>query len=102
MGSEMCIRDRRNRPFVESQDAYAWALMANGRPADALAWAEKATSTGMRNALFHFHKGMIENALGRTDAARADLTTALAINQYFSPRLAPVARAALATLGGPR
>jgi tetratricopeptide (TPR) repeat protein len=92
----------RNRPFVEAQDAYAWALMADGRPAEALPWAEKATSTGMRNALFHFHKGMIESALGRADAARADLTTALAINPHFSPRLAPIARAALLTLGGPR
>jgi tetratricopeptide (TPR) repeat protein len=85
----------RTRPFVEMQDAYAWALMANGRPAEALTWAEKATSTGMRNALFSFHKGMIESALVRTDAARADLTQALTINPHFSPRLAPIARATL-------
>ena len=92
----------RIRPFVETQDAYAWALMANGRPDEALTWAEKATSTGMRNALFSFHKGMIENALGRTEAARADLTAALTINPYFSPRLAPIARVTLATLGAAR
>ena len=92
----------RTRPFVEMQDAYAWALMANGRAAEALTWAEKATSTGMRNALFFFHKGMIENSLGRTGAARADLTTVLTINPHFSPRLAPIARATLATLDGPR
>ena len=31
----------RTRPFVEMQDAYAWALMANGRAAEALTWAER-------------------------------------------------------------
>lgn len=91
----------RVRPSAEMQDAYAWALFANGRDVESLAWAEKAASTGMRNALFSFHKGMIENSLGRRAAARADLTAALAINPYFSPRLVPIAHATLATLGGP-
>jgi hypothetical protein len=45
---------------------------------------------------------MVENSLGRRDAARTDLTAALVINPYFSPRLVPIARATLTTLGGPR
>jgi len=87
------------RPFLEMDDAYAWALHVNGLDAEALSWSNKATATGMRNALFAFHKGMIENALGQTEVARTDLTAALAINPHFNPLQVPVARA---TLGGPR
>lgn len=92
----------KTRPSVEMQDAYAWALLANGQGEQALTWSQKATSTGMRNALFSFHKGMIENSLGWPAAARTDLTAALTINPYFNPRLARVARATLATFAGPR
>ncbi len=90
------------RPFLEMDDAYAWALHVNHRDTEALAWANKAAATGMRNALFAFHEGMIENTLGDTAAARADLTAALAINPHFNPLHAPEAHAALTTLGGPR
>ncbi len=88
------------RPFVEMQDAYAWALHAAGRDAEALTWADKAASTGMRNALFFFHRGAILAALGRDAQARVDLTTALEINPYFSPRQVPVARQLLTRVGG--
>ena len=90
------------RPFLEMDDAYAWALHVNHRDAEALTWVNKATATGMRNALFAFHKGMIEKALGDTAAARTDLAAALAINPHFNPLHAPEAQAALAALGGPR
>lgn len=89
----------RIRPFLEMDDAYAWALHVNGRDVEALTWSAKATATGMRNALFHFHKGMIEFSLGQKDAARADLTQALAINPHFNPLKVPVATATLAKLG---
>jgi hypothetical protein len=65
--------------------AYAWALHKNGRDAEALDYAREATSTGMRNALFSFHRGMIEAALGQNNAARTDLTGALAVNPHFNP-----------------
>ena len=58
-------------PTPAAQDAYAWALMANGRAAEALTWSDKATSAGARNALFAFHSGMIESSLGRDGAARS-------------------------------
>ena len=92
----------RIRPFLEMDDAYAWALHVNGRDAEALTWSNKALATGMRNALFHFHRGMIEILLGQQDAARADLTTALSINPQFNPLQVPVAKATLAKLGGAR
>jgi hypothetical protein len=55
-------------PTPAAQDAYAWALMANGRAADARDWSDKATFRGRANALFAFHRGMIESSLGRDGA----------------------------------
>ena len=89
-------------PTPAAQDAYAWALMANGRAAEALTWSDKATSAGARNALFAFHRGMIESSLGRDGAAIDDLATALRTNPWFSPRLAPLARVTLTALSGPQ
>jgi tetratricopeptide (TPR) repeat protein len=88
------------RPFVEMDDAYAWALHKNGHDAAALVYARKATGLGMRCALFYFHRGMIEAALGQNAAARADLTDALRINPWFNPLQAPVAHTELARLAG--
>ncbi|MDI5964459.1 tetratricopeptide repeat protein [Streptantibioticus silvisoli] len=86
----------RSRPFLETYDALAWALHANGRDGEALTADDRALAQGTRNALFHYHRGMIEHALGDAAAARSDLTAALAINPHFSPLYAPSARAALA------
>lgn len=90
---------RRRSIFVE--DAYAWALHSAGRDAEALVHAHKAQRLGMRNALFAYHRGMIEKSLGLTAQARASLASALKTNPYFSPLGAPKAKAALAALGGP-
>jgi tetratricopeptide (TPR) repeat protein len=90
----------RTGPTPAAQDAYAWALMANGRAAEAVTWSDKATSAGARNALFAFHRGMIESSLGRDGAAIDDLATALRTNPWFSPRLAPLARVTLTALSG--
>ncbi|GAA1232048.1 tetratricopeptide repeat protein [Kitasatospora nipponensis] len=89
----------RTRPFLEMHDAYAWALHASGRDTEALEQSRQATALGMRNALFHYHQGMIEKSLGHRDAARTELDQALAINEHFSPIHAPLAHAALAQLG---
>jgi tetratricopeptide (TPR) repeat protein len=89
------------RPFLEMDDAYAWALHVNHRDADALTWSGKAMATGMANALFAYHRGMIEKSLGQKAAARHDLSQAQALNPAFNPLQAPIARRALAELGGP-
>lgn len=89
------------RPFTEMDDAYAWALHKNGQNTQALAWTRKAAALGTRSALFAYHQGMIESALGLTPAARRDLTEALRTNPWFNPLQAPVARAELTRLGGP-
>ncbi|MFD8960283.1 tetratricopeptide repeat protein [Streptomyces anulatus] len=67
----------RTRPFVAVQDAYAWALHRAGRDAEALVQADRALATGMRSALFHYHRAAIHHALGDSEAARRDLTRAL-------------------------
>lgn len=90
----------RRRQSVHVQDAYAWALHSAGRDKEALTYARQAQKLGMRNALFAYHRGIIEQSLGMNTQARASLTEALKINPHFSPLQAPKARAALAVLGG--
>jgi tetratricopeptide (TPR) repeat protein len=90
------------RQNVDSQDALAWALHSAGRDAEALPHAQAATSIGGDNALFLYHRGEMEAALGLTDRARASLAAALDTNPYFSPRYAGAARAQLDHLGGHR
>ncbi|CAN5132240.1 tetratricopeptide repeat protein [soil metagenome] len=90
------------RQNVDSADALAWALHSAGRDAEALPYAEEATSIGGRNASFLYHRGVIEAALGDDDAAREHLEAALDTNPYFSPLHAPKAKEALDALGGPR
>lgn len=89
------------RPFIEMDDALAWALHVNHRDTDALAYEQRAMALGTRNALFRFHLGMIDLALGDRAAARTALTAALALNPHFNPLLAPEAQKTLASLGGP-
>jgi tetratricopeptide (TPR) repeat protein len=90
----------RTRPFVEMDDAYAWALHVNGRDAEALSWSQKALVLGTRSALFHYHAGMIRLALGNGGGARSELSQALSINPHFHPLWAPAAQRSLEQLGG--
>jgi tetratricopeptide (TPR) repeat protein len=85
------------RQSVNVADALAWALHASGDDRQALGYSRLALRLGTRNALFYFHKGMIERSLGQTAAARRDLATALGINPHFSTLWAPVAVKAMAT-----
>jgi len=89
------------RQNVDSSDAMGWALYSAGRYAEALPFAISATSIGGTNALFVYHRGMIESALGMEDQARDSLSLALETNPYFSPLHQDEAQAALAALGGP-
>ncbi|MGV9271548.1 tetratricopeptide repeat protein [Kitasatospora sp. NPDC003701] len=88
--------DRRHNALVA--DALAWALHQQGADEEGLVLAEEAGRHGWKNALFLYHRGEIERALGRTEAARTHLTEALAIDPWFSPLHAPRARAGLAAL----
>jgi len=87
------------RPGIYGHDTLAWALYQAG-DVDA-AWSEiqQALQLGTRDALLHYHAGMIAYALDDTAAARMHLETALAINPHFSILHAAAARETLASLG---
>ncbi|MFB7507584.1 tetratricopeptide repeat protein [Streptomyces broussonetiae] len=83
------------RHTVHTADALAWALHVNGCDQEALSYARQATATGYRNAVFRYHRGMIELATGHRAAGRASLASALELNPGFSPLGAAQARTAL-------
>jgi tetratricopeptide (TPR) repeat protein len=86
------------QPSIEAADSLGWALHKAKQDAQALPYARKALAMGTHNALFQFHVGMIEAALGQRATARTDIAAALHTNPYFSLVLVPLARAALAAL----
>ncbi|MFE5394744.1 tetratricopeptide repeat protein [Streptomyces sp. NPDC056568] len=93
------------QPGTAVADALGWALHRTGEDEEALEFAVIATDGeqggGVRSALYAFHRGVIERALGRYGPARRHLGEALTINPYFSPLGAPEAERALAELGEP-
>lgn len=90
---------RRGHRSMRVSDALGWALFRAGEPGKALPYAKRATEQGMRSALFSYHQGEIERALGMDGPARRHLEEALRTNPRFSPLLAPKAREALDALG---
>jgi tetratricopeptide (TPR) repeat protein len=88
------------RRSIHVADALAWTLYASGSHDEALTYANEALQLGTRNPLFHFHRAMIERALGRDAAARRDLAAALDINPHFSILWSREAAGVLASLGG--
>lgn len=65
-------------------DALGWALHRAGRDTEALAFARRAERTGWKNAQFRYHRGAIEQALGRPEGAR-HLREAVALNPHRAP-----------------
>lgn len=88
-----------NQKSIEAADALAWALHVNDKDESALRYARKAGRLGTKSALFAYHRGMIERSLDMRAAADRSLRRALELNPYFSPLLAPRAKAALRGLG---
>jgi cytochrome c-type biogenesis protein CcmH/NrfG len=82
-------------PSIHAEDVLAWGLFKNGRCAEARARSIHALRLGTRDALMHFHRGMIESCSGDRPAGRAFLARALALNPHFSLLHAPTAREAL-------
>ena len=80
------------RPSIDAADALAWALVRNGRCAEALTYSRRALRLGTLDALKLFHRGMAERCAGRPAEARRTFRRALALNPYFSLRFAPVAK----------
>ncbi|WP_338899120.1 tetratricopeptide repeat protein [Streptomyces sp. TG1A-60] len=88
----------KRRETVHTADALAWALHVNGRDAEALPYARRATATGYQDATFLYHRGMVEYAAGDERDARTSLRAALDLNPGFSPLGAAQARRTLKAL----
>ncbi|MFF5374756.1 tetratricopeptide repeat protein [[Kitasatospora] papulosa] len=82
-------------------DTLAWSLHRAGRSEEAMQYADQAVGTGVRNASYAYHLGVIESSLGQDGPARGHLEEALRTNPDFSPLAAPLAREALDALGDP-
>jgi len=90
--AEQELADRRD---VYGYDADAWALLANGRAADADAAMTKALALGTRDAMLLYHAGEIALAMGDSTKARDLLQQSLAIRGALDPLSASKARATL-------
>jgi tetratricopeptide (TPR) repeat protein len=86
------------RRDVYTWDALAWTLYKNGKLAEAAKASQKAMQFGTRDALLHFHAGMISDAIGHREQARGELEKALQINPHFHLIYANMARQTLLTL----
>ena len=73
-------------PSVGAADAVAWGLYRSGHCAEARGWALKAGRLGTKEALFAFHRGMIERCLGADSVARAQFRRAIQLDPNFSLR----------------
>jgi Flp pilus assembly protein TadD len=92
---QLARRGRAARPSIYGDDALAWALARAGRCEQALPLAKRALRLGTKDPLLFFHRGYAEACAGNRRKMRAWYTRALALNPEFSPRWAPVARAAV-------
>lgn len=81
-----------------TQDAYAWALHAAGRDAEAMPIARQSVRLGLKSPTLYYRLGVIEAAAGDPATAKQSLEQALALNPSFSPLHAPRAKALLESL----
>lgn len=95
-------RDLQERQDIHSNETLAWALYKNGRAAEAADAMKQAMKLGTQDAEMFYHAGLIEQALGNTEAARERLQKALRINPYFSFAGSDYARQVLREIDGLR
>jgi tetratricopeptide (TPR) repeat protein len=81
---DLALAELESRQDIYGYDAAAWAHYKNGNFGEAQTLMEQAMALGTRDARLYYHAGMIEHALGNTQAARSLLEEALAINPHFS------------------
>jgi len=83
---------RGNRPSIYGDDVLAWALVRNGRCAEARVYSKRSLRLGTKDANLYFHRAMIERCLGRHADAATWFTRALETNPSFSLIWAETAR----------
>jgi tetratricopeptide (TPR) repeat protein len=88
------------RKDVYGHDALAWVLYKSGLLDEAAREATAALALGTPDPRIDYHAGLIAAAQGRTADARRLLTRALAGAAFLPPLQIPIARDALAALGG--
>jgi len=86
------------RPSIFAADVLAWTLYKSKHDAEAAHAIQQALRLGTKNALMHYHAGMIYNRLGDSEKAGAHLRMAMSINPHFSVRYEPTARQLLVEL----
>jgi tetratricopeptide (TPR) repeat protein len=96
MALALAEQELAERHDIYGYDAQAWALLANGRAAEADAAMGKALALGTRDAMLLFHAGEIALALGDDARARDLLGQALAIHGALDPLSASRAQGSLA------
>ncbi|MEO7716564.1 MAG: tetratricopeptide repeat protein [Capsulimonas sp.] len=89
------------RHDVFAYDTLAWVSYQAGDLRSASAAMAKALAWRTQDAQMQYHAGMIAQALGDRDGARAHLAKALALNPYWNPFAPKQARLALAKLNAP-
>jgi tetratricopeptide (TPR) repeat protein len=80
------------RPDVYTHDALAWVLFRRGKFEEAQRASATALSLGTPEPLFHFHAGMILDALGKREEAAHEFDTALALNPRWDFHQSALAR----------
>jgi len=91
-------RDREVNNDLLSSDTLAWVLYKKGDFREAKKQMKDALRLGSKNALFYYHLGMIENALGNRKEAVRNLQLALATNPAFDLVQADITRRTLEEL----
>lgn len=77
-------RAAEGRHDVQTLDTLAWTYYRAGRYSEAEAAMQKAMRLGTQNAVFYFHLGMIQQALGKTAESTASIEKSLSLNPHFS------------------
>jgi tetratricopeptide (TPR) repeat protein len=81
---ELAANEAKARRDVESCDSLAWALFKNGKLPEAEKAATDALRLGTKDAIIHYHAGVVAHALKKADRAKELLANALRMNPHLS------------------
>lgn len=83
---DLARRDHAARPYGATAVSLAWALLANARPAEALAVLKPVNDGPYVSAEAHAAAAQAQALLGQSDAAETERAAALAINAHALDR----------------
>lgn len=87
------------RRTIFTADALAWALVASGRPAEAVPMIDEALAGGITSPSIHVHAAAAFAAIGDTSRASAELAIAFRSAPWLTPSIRPVAARLAGELG---